>query len=85
MSFFKFLKNTFNSKSKNKNDKYLQRAYDKGYSKGLADGRKLAWVAGKKEGLSQGWKEAMSKIGNLAEEMIVRKHNEDRKNESFYQ
>ena len=83
MSFFKFLKNTFSAK--NKDDKFLSRAYNKGYNKGLLDGKSIAYKAGKKDGLSQGWKEAMSTIGNLADQLIVRKDNEDRKNERFYQ
>jgi len=46
-----------------------KKAYESGYTDGLKSGLNI----GKKEGEKRGWKEAMSAIANLADEMIVKK------------
>jgi len=46
-----------------------KKAYEIGYKDGLKAGRRV----GKKEGQQNGWKEAMSTIANIADEMIIKK------------
>ena len=53
----------------NTDDKVIKNAHDRGYKDGIAVGIKI----GNKEGETRGWKEAMSKIANLADEMTIKK------------
>tara|TARA_R110000824_G_C14724953_1_gene625583 strand:- start:207 stop:413 length:207 start_codon:yes stop_codon:yes gene_type:complete len=51
----------------------------KAYEVGYKDGVKAGLRIGQKEGEKRGWKEAMSTIGKLADEMIVRDRVNKRK------
>jgi len=63
-----FFRNLFNVNVDNVEENY-KRAYKKGYKEGIAAGIRV----GIKEGEQKGWKAAMSKIANLADEMTIKK------------
>jgi flagellar biosynthesis/type III secretory pathway protein FliH len=62
----------FNFFRKTETPKIAKRAYKKGYIEGRQDGEQLGYRRGKEDGLNQGWKEAMSKIGDITDRLIIR-------------
>lgn len=47
--------------------------FDKGYRQGFQDGRKKGVAEGIAQGRKTGWKEAVSTVGNMVDELIIKK------------
>lgn len=71
MSFFKWLSGKKNTKDKREING-IKRIYNRGYRDGWTAASKESQSRSFKEGQDEGWKEAMSTIGNIVDKMISR-------------
>ena len=75
MSFFTWLFKSKDDKKEKRNLKGVKRIYDRGYRDGWAEATKRLKKEEFDEGKAAGWKEAMSTIANMADQMLLRPKN----------